>query len=154
MRRTWLRSKRPRRSREAFPDTSVLLAASGSVKGASRFLITEASALGWELFSSDYCEMEVTRNLTKISRSAMTGWTKQIAPCVRIMVAGLTLDKPLVFPKAKDRPVVIAALEVDADWLLTLDEGDFHTKLGREVYGVSIATPGEFLLEQRAQGVL
>ena len=41
-----------------------------------------------------------------------------------------------------------------AVWLVTLDEGDFHTKLGREVYGLCIATPGEFLLEQRAKGLI
>ena len=137
-----------------FLDTSVLLAASGSAKGASRFLITKASAHGWGLISSDYCEEETTHNLPKIGRSAATAWAKQIKPQVRILAPSLALDKPLVFPKAKDRPVVIAALAVEADWLLTLDEGDFHTKLGREVYGVSIATPGEFLMEQRAQGVL
>jgi hypothetical protein len=50
--------------------------------------------------------------------------------------------------------VVITALAARSVWLLTLDEGDFHGKLGREVYGLKIATPGEFLLEQRAQGVL
>jgi len=60
----------------------------------------------------------------------------------------------LVFPKAKDRPVVITALAARAVWLLTLDEGDFHTKLGRGVYGLSIATPGEFLVEQRRLGRL
>ena len=49
---------------------------------------------------------------------------------------------------------MITALAARSDWLLTLDEGDFHTKLGREVYGLRIVTPGEFLLEQRAQGVL
>jgi hypothetical protein len=37
---------------------------------------------------------------------------------------------------------------------LFLDEGDCHTKLGRVVYDLRIATPGEFLVEQRAQGVL
>jgi len=137
-----------------FLDASVLLAASGSAKGASRLLIMKASGHGWELISSDYCEEETTRNLSKIGRSAATTWAEQIKPRVRVIAASLALDKPLVFPKAKDRPVVIAALEVEADWLLTLDEGDFHTKLGREVYGVSIATPGEFLMEQRAQGVL
>jgi hypothetical protein len=72
------------------------------------------------------------------------------APALR--PGSLALDKPLVFPKAKDRPIVITALAARSDWLLTLDEGDFHTKLGREVYGLRIATPGEFLLEQRAQG--
>ena len=137
-----------------FLDTSVLLAASGSGRGASRFLITEAAAYGWELVSSDYCDEETRRNLPKLGRSAATAWKNQIAPLVRFVRADVALDRPLVFPKAKDRPVVITALAVRADWLLTLDEGDFHTKLGREVYGLRIATPGEFLLEQRAQGVL
>lgn len=136
-----------------FLDTSVLLAASGSARGASRFLIAEAHAHGWELVSSDYCDEETRRNLPKVGRSAATAWKNEIAPRVRFVRASLALDKPLVFPKAKDRPVVITALAARSDWLLTLDEGDFHTKLGREVYGLRIATPGEFLIEQRAQGV-
>jgi predicted nucleic acid-binding protein len=137
-----------------FLDTSVLLAASGSGKGASRFVVTEAAAHGWELVSSDYCDEETRRNLPKVGRSAATAWKNEIAPRVRFVRASVALDKPLVFPKAKDRPVVITALAVRSDWLLTLDEGDFHTKLGREVYGLRIATPGELLVEQRAQGVL
>ena len=137
-----------------FLDSSVLLAASGSAKGASRFLITEAAARGWELVSSDYCQEETTRNLSKVGRGAPVNWLEKIEPRVRIVATSVSLDKPLVLPKAKDRPVVIAALEVRANWLLTLDEADFHLKLGREVYGVSIATPGEFLLEQRARGLL
>jgi predicted nucleic acid-binding protein len=137
-----------------FLDTSVLLAAAGSAKGASRFVLTEAKTHGWELVSSDYCDDETRRNLPKVGRSAATAWKNEITPRVRFVRASLALDKPLVFPKAKDRPVVITALAARSDWLLTLDEGDFHTKLGREVYGLRIATPGEFLIEQRAQGVL
>lgn len=137
-----------------FLDTSVLLAASGSRKGASRFLITEASAHSWELVSSDYCDEETRRNLPKVSRSGAIAWKNEIKPRLRFVRADLTLDKPLVFPKAKDRPVVITALASRSDWLLTLDEGDFHAKLGREVYGLRIATPGEFLREQRAQGMI
>jgi len=137
-----------------FLDTSVLLAAAGSSKGAARFLITEAAAYGWELVSSDYCDDETRRNLPKVGRTAAISWKMEIMPSLRFVRASLALDKPLVFPKAKDRPVVITALAARSDWLLTLDEADFHTKLGREVYGMRIATPGEFLLEQRAQGVL
>jgi predicted nucleic acid-binding protein len=137
-----------------FFDTSVLLAASGSGRGASRFVITQAAAHGWELVSSEYCAEEIRRNLPKVGRSAAIAWKKEIRPRLRFVQASLALDRPLVFPKAKDRPVVITALAARSDWLLTLDEGDFHTKLGRAVYGLRIATPGEFLLEQRAQGVL
>lgn len=137
-----------------FLDTSVLLSASGSAKGASRFIVAEAVAQGWDLVSSDYCAEETQRNLPKIGRTAATAWKTEIAPRVRLIRASLALDKPLLFPKAKDRPVVITALAARADWLLTLDETDFHGKLGREVYGLRLATPGEFLFERRAAGAL
>ena len=75
-------------------------------------------------------------------------------PQVFFVQASVVLDKPFVFPKAKDRPVVVTALAARAEWLLTLDERDFHGKLGREVYGLRLATPGEFLLEQRVRGIL
>lgn len=117
-------------------------------------MITAATAQGWELISSDYCAEETKRNLPKIGRMATKAWAGKIEPQVSFVATCLVLDKPLVFPKAKDRPVVVAALAVAADWLLTLDEADFHKKLGREVYGLRIATPGQFLLEQRAQGIL
>ena len=137
-----------------FLDTSVLLSASGSAKGASRFILAEAVAQGWDLVSSDYCAEETQRNLPKIGRTAAAAWKAEIAPRVRLIRASLALDKPLLFPKAKDRPVVITALAARADWLLTLDETDFHGKLGREVYGLRLATPGEFLFERRAAGAL
>lgn len=137
-----------------FLDTSVLLAAAGSAKGASRFLVTEAAGFGWQLLSSGYCAEETRRNLPKLERAAATAWTKEIAPRVRLVRTRVSLDKPLVLAKAKDRPVVITALAARADWLLTLDEADFHRRLGRVVYGLRLATPGEFLLEQRALGAL
>jgi predicted nucleic acid-binding protein len=137
-----------------FLDTSVLLAASGSSNGASRFLLQKADELGWELVTSRYCETETRRNLPKLGRLAASAWKNDVAPKMRFVPTDFALDKPLVFPKAKDRPVVITALAARASWLVTLDEGDFHTKLGREVYGMLIATPGEFLLEQRAKGLI
>ena len=137
-----------------FLDTSVLLSASGSAKGASRFILAEAVEQGWDLVSSDYCAEETQRNLPKIGRTAVAAWKAEIAPRVRLIRASLALDKPLLFPKAKDRPVVITALAARADWLLTLDVADFHGKLGREVYGLRLATPGEFLFERRTAGAL
>ncbi len=137
-----------------FLDTSVLLAAAGSSKGASRFIVSEAKAQGWELISSDYCEEETLRNLPKLRRLSSSIWKTRIAPHLRFVRTNVALDKPLVFPKAKDRPVVITALACRADWLLTLDETDFHGKLGREVYGLKIATPGEYLMAQRNLGLL
>ena len=137
-----------------FLDSSVLLAAEGSAKGASRFLVTRAAAQGWQLVSSDYCAEETRRNLPKLGRGAASAWVKVIAPRVRLVRTSVTLDKPLVYSKAKDRPIIITALAVRAGWLLTLDETDFQGKLGREIYGMKLATPGGFLLEQRTQDVL
>lgn len=137
-----------------FLDTSVLLAAAGSGRGASRFLISEAVAQGWVLVSADYCEEEARRNLPKVRASAEDTWRRIIAPALKFTAVRLALDKPLVFPKAKDRPVVISALAARCEWLLTLDEADFHGNLGSEIYGMGIATPGQFLIEQRRQGLL
>jgi predicted nucleic acid-binding protein len=137
-----------------FLDTSVLLAAADSAHGASRFLVTEAAGLGWQLLSSDYCAEETRRNLSKLGRSAATTWRKEITLRVRLVQTRLSLDRPLVFAQAKDRPIIITALAARAEWLLTLYEADFHGKPGRVVYGLRLATPGEFLVEQRTHGVL
>jgi hypothetical protein len=105
------------------------------------------------LVSADYCQEEARRNLAKIGASEAS-WRKIVAPALEFTAVRLALDKPLVFPKAKDRPVVISALAARCEWLLTLDETDFHGNLGREIYGMAIATPGQFLIEQRQQGLL
>lgn len=101
------------------------MAAAGSSRGASRFVVTEAASRGWELVSCDYCAEETRRNLPKLPR-AVTVWDRLIAPQVRFIRTRLSLDQPLVFPKAKDRPVLITALAARAEWLLTLDEEDFQ----------------------------
>lgn len=137
-----------------FLDTRVLLAAADSGRGTSRFLISEAVAQGWVLISADYCEEEARRNLSKIGASAEATWSKIVPPDLNLTAALLALNKPLVFSKAKDRPVVISAFAARCEWLLTLDETDFHGNVGREIYGMGIATPGQFLIEQRRRGLL
>ena len=128
-------------------DTSVLLAAAGSGGGASRFVVTEATAQGWVWGAADYCGEEVRRNLPKLVSSAPNTWQRIISPTLEVTPVRLTLDRPLVFPKAEDRPVVISAMAARCAWLLTLDETDFYGNLGREIYGMRIAKPGECLIE-------
>lgn len=127
-----------------FLDTSVLLAAAGSAGGASRFVVTEAAAQGWALVTADYCGAEVRRTLSKLASSAPGTWQRIILPTLEITPVRLTLDRPLVFPKAKDRPVVISALAAECEWLLTLDETDFYGNLGREVMGCGLPRPESF----------
>jgi predicted nucleic acid-binding protein len=131
-----------------FLDTSVMLAAIGSAKGASRHLIISARKRGWRLITAEYCEEEVRRNLSRLPLGTEGNWPLIHAAIDEIIPTKVVLDSLLVFTKTKDRPVVISALSANCDWLLTLDEQDFHGKLGSQVYGTRIASPGGFLLEQ------
>lgn len=128
-----------------FLDSSVLLAASGSAKGASRLLIVEAADLGLELVSSLYCFEETRHNLPKLGIQAEADFEKHVAPFVECIETRLVVDRPLVYPVTKDRPVVAGALAAKCHALLTLDRADFQRLLGTEVYGMWILTPGDWL---------
>lgn len=137
-----------------FLDTSVLLSACGSAKGASRFIIEDARSQAWELVSADYCREETLRNLGKLGESAEVYFRATLDRRIDWHLNALTTDDIVVFDKAKDRPVLISALAVKPAALLTLDRADFHDRLGRQFYGIEIRTPGEWLMEQREQGFL
>jgi predicted nucleic acid-binding protein len=128
-------------------DSSVLLAAAGSTSGASRLLIMSAKREGWTLLTSAYCVREAEHNLPKLRPRAASDWRRIIRPRLSEVGTHLVLDRPLVYRAVKDRPVVITALSLKADVLLTLDRDDFHDLLGTSVYGLPIRTPGEFLRE-------
>jgi predicted nucleic acid-binding protein len=51
----------------------------------------------------------------------------------------------------KDRPVLLGALAAGARFLLTGDMAHFGHLLGREVAGVRVLRPGEYLLEREAR---
>lgn len=130
-----------------FLDTSVLLTAAGSSTGASRFIVQRAFAKKWQLVSSRYCQAEVRRNLPKMGESAALAFAKEIEPELAWCDDTYASGQLLVFPVAKDRPVVWTAIAQRCDVLLTLDRNDFHKLLGNQVYGVLIRTPGDWLEE-------
>lgn len=135
-----------------FLDTSVLLAASGSTKGASREIFRLAKANQWNLLATPYVLEELLRNLPGLPLSASSDWLRLRHDLV-VVDDVLTLTQPAVFPVAKDRPVLFSALAW-ADVLLTLDRGDFATHLGSEFYGLPILRPGAFLEPERSAGRL
>ena len=135
-----------------FLDTSVLLAACGSEKGASRELFRLAPFNEWTLMTTPYELEETERNLPKLPlcrRFCVAGREAELGRSRR----SLTLNQLAVFPVAKVRPVLFSALAW-ADVLLTLDRNDFLTMLGDEFYGMPILKPGMFLERQRDAGVL
>ena len=137
-----------------FLDTSVLLAAAGSARGASRYVFERAKAQKWRLVTSPYCVEETERNAPKLGARAPAYWHAALLPRLTLVPTELTFDKVLVFPKAKDRPVLLSALGAEATVLLTLDETDFQKVIGSRIYNLQVRTPGQFLLDQREAGYL
>jgi predicted nucleic acid-binding protein len=130
-----------------FLDTSVLLAACGSDRGASREIFRRASERGLVLMASPYVLEEVLANLPDFPGAATGDWAR-LRPQLVLVDDLLTLDRPAIFEPAKDRPILFSALAW-ADVLLTLDRADFGALLGSTFYGLTILTPGAFLEAER-----
>jgi predicted nucleic acid-binding protein len=135
-----------------FLDTSVLLAACGSEIGSSRALFQYAPRQRWELITSPWVIGEVMRNIVKFPIVATAAWLRLRRQLV-VVDDVVSLDRALVFPASKDRPVLLSAL-ASAQVLITLDREDFIEVLGKQCYGLPILLPYDFLARERAVGRL
>ena len=135
-----------------FLDTSVLIAAILSERGASREIFRLAASNSWQLIACPYVVDEVLANLPVMPTAAPSTWGK-LRSDLQLMDNVLTLDRVAIFEPAKDRPILFSALAW-ADVLLTLDRADFGKLLGGDFYGLSILTPGMFLARERVEGRL
>jgi predicted nucleic acid-binding protein len=135
-----------------FLDTSVLLSACGSEKGASREIFRLAPSKNWTLIATPYGLQEVEQNLYRLPSGAQASWEK-LQPNLLILADVLTLDRPAVFGPAKDRPILFSALAW-ADVLLTRDQNDFGPFFGKKFYDLLLFRPVDFLRRERAAGRL
>jgi hypothetical protein len=94
----------------------------------------------------------VLRNLDRLPPEGTAQW-RSIGSQLLILGDVLTVDRPVVFTPAKDKPILFAALAW-AEVLLTLDQRDFGGLMQRSFYGLRVIRPGEFLEEVRAGGTL
>jgi hypothetical protein len=134
------------------PDGGVLLAAAGSEKGAFRYVFEQADVRGWVLITTHYCLEEAKCNVAKVGQKASTTLNGSLVPRIAFVPTELTFGKVLVFPNAKDRPVLLSALGAESDYLLTLDERDFQSVIGYGVYGMGVSTRGLFPITERKAG--
>lgn len=130
-----------------FLDTSVLLAACGSAKGASREIFRLAPRQNWTLVTIPYVLDEVGQNLAALPYRASADWVRLRGNLV-IEDNILSLDRPVIFTAGKDRPILFSALAW-TDVLLTLDSRHFGDLLGGSFYGLPILRPGAFLERER-----
>lgn len=135
-----------------FLDSSVLLAACGSARGASSAIFDLAPKNNWRLLASPYVILEVSKNLKHLPPFAGERWIS-LAPRLGRVDDILVLDRAAIFNVAKDRPILFSAL-ASANVLLTLDRADFNELLGNSFYGLEIMKPGAFLERERALGKL
>ena len=137
-----------------FLDTSVLLAACGSAGGASRALFDLGMAQQWRLLTCHYCVEETRRNLPKLHSDSAVVWRDRLQPRLTVVRETLVHDRPLMFSRTKDRPILLTALAERCDVLLTLDRRDFGAFLDQQVYRLWVRTPAGFLKHERSQGRL
>ncbi|HEV7403227.1 MAG TPA: PIN domain-containing protein [Chthoniobacteraceae bacterium] len=136
-----------------FLDASVILAACGRRLGASHALFDLARTHGWKLIAGEYVLREVEKNLAhRLPDAAREEW-KRLRPALFVVGDELTYPWPVIFPAAKDRPVLFTAAAV-ADVLLTLDRADFGGVMAAGFYGLPVMKPGDFLRRERAAGRL
>lgn len=135
-----------------FLDTSVLLTASGSAKGASREIFYRAPANGWVLIATPFVVNEVIKNLSNFPPLASAVWAT-LRPQLLLLDDVLTVAWPAVFGPSKDRPILFSAVAW-ADMLLTLDSGDFGGLMDKPFYGLHVLKPGTFLERERDAGRL
>ena len=127
-----------------FLDTSVLLAAALTEQGPAKELFRQAKRRHWTLLTSSWCVEEAERNLDRKYPSRLHAW-RRLRRRLKVQSNTLVLDRPLVFSSTKDKPVLLSALAAKADALATYDRADFHTRLGKSVYGMRIALPRDLL---------
>jgi predicted nucleic acid-binding protein len=135
-----------------FLDSSVILAACRSNRGASRWILDNGSRHGWDLLTTPYAMSEVEANLRRVAGPGSEDWPL-LRTRIRVVTDVAVLDVPTVFLKAKDRPILFAAYAW-AEVLLTHDREDFLAMLGTQFYQLKIRTPRDFLREQRQEGTL
>jgi predicted nucleic acid-binding protein len=112
-----------------FLDSSVAIAATLSVTGASREVFNLAPSQGWRLLVSPWIIREVHDNLFARDPEAIAEWSSLQAKAV-IEPDELIFEWPIVFEESKDKPVLFTAL-ASADVLLTLDRRDFRELWGK-----------------------
>ena len=111
-----------------------------------------AEKQGWKLIASPWVRNEVEKNLSKFPFESTASWVG-LRSRISLVDDVVSIDRALVFPASKDRPVLITALAW-ADVLLTLDREDFSKVLGSSCYGLPILLPAEFLIRERKFGRL
>lgn len=137
--------------RRVFADSSVLIAGAGSRRGASRAVMIMAEIGLFKLVLSRKVLEECQRNLSEKVPAALPVFAELMAH-----IEPEILPDPLpeesarwqAIIKAKDAPILAAAVNAGVDRLLSLDMQDFTPEVAAQS-GLIIQTPGDFVKKIR-----
>ena len=143
--------------KKVFLDANVYFSGCVSEQGASCLILELARRERIKLAASRLVLLEAERNLRhKSSKAVLKNFHRflhqtkiQIIPTPKEELQ--SLYEPLIHPK--DLPVLVAAIESKADFLITLDRRHFLTsKILFKIKWIHIMTPGDFLKEIYLKG--
>lgn|GEM_PF-5030001 len=114
-----------------------------TAKGAWREIFRRAPKQRSILITIPYALEEVARNLKNLPPDAGATWVR-LRGQRRVEDNVLTLNRPTIPIRAKERPILFSAL-VWSDVPLTLGTENFSELLGKEFDGPVVLAPGAFL---------
>jgi predicted nucleic acid-binding protein len=127
-------------SERVFLDANILFSIAYGSAGLER-LWSEAKKGKYELIASQYVVEEAKRNLDRMEQQDTLN---QFLREVRVVPeADPTIPCPIPLPE-KDRPVLMAALSCNADYLITGDVTHFGKYFGKKIRSLRICTPRGF----------
>ena len=129
----------------AFLDANVLFSAAFRLDSQTRELWNLPEV---ELCVSSYVANEARRNLAEARPDSLPE-LERLLTCTTLCVDPATDAPADVVLRAKDRPVLAAAIQSGAVVLVTGDRRDFGCYFGRTVAGVRVVRPGDFIRERR-----
>ena len=131
-----------------FLDANILFSAAKSA-GAIRQLLRQLNERGHKLVADDYVATEARRNLVRKAGSDTIPYLDALLLKIEVNHAQHSPQRT-GFPQTdadwlpeKDRPVLLAAIALHCDALVTGDRTDFGSGFGRTFGGVAIYAPAQ-----------
>ena len=131
-----------------FLDANILFSAAKSA-GAIRQLLRQLNERGHKLVADDYVATEARRNLARKAGSDAIPYLDALLLQIEVNHAQHSPQRT-GFPQTdadwlpeKDRPVLLAAIALHCDALVTGDRTDFGSGFGRTFGGVAIYSPAQ-----------
>ncbi|MFA5855003.1 MAG: putative toxin-antitoxin system toxin component, PIN family [Candidatus Gracilibacteria bacterium] len=139
--------------KKVFLDANIFFSATLSETGGSRKIFSLAQCGMIELFSSTYALKEARTNIfKKLGGKYLPEFYSLVALLTEVdktVISDSALNKFEKYIIKKDCPILIGAIGMEVDILITLDRKDFKSEnMQKKVWPFKILTPKEFLQQE------